>query len=140
MGSIPKVMFCDYPPPSKILEGYRVLTPSGPRSLSDEFQVILAEADKAKKGGIGSKKATTKDTMQEGPSEAVKPPSKKRKDPAGSTAAPKRKKQPARKRKSPTPSPSQSEGDADSETELEICIEQDPPFRIEEDELSLIHI
>nr|KAJ0221553.1 hypothetical protein LSAT_V11C200068730 [Lactuca sativa] len=57
-----EIMFRDVPPISKILEGYRALTPSGPHPLSDEFQAILPEADKAKKGGIGSKKATQKNT------------------------------------------------------------------------------
>ncbi|CAI9296931.1 unnamed protein product [Lactuca saligna] len=77
IGSIPEVMFRDVPPTSKILEGYRAPTPSGPHPLSDEFQEILAEADKAKKGGRGSKKATQKDTAKEGPFEVSKPPSKK---------------------------------------------------------------
>ncbi|CAI9278326.1 unnamed protein product [Lactuca saligna] len=133
--SIPDVMFRDVPPSSKILEGYRALTPSGPHPLFDEFQFILAEADKAKKGGRGSKKKNKKVTTKEGASEAEKSPSKKRKAPATSTVAPKRRKQPARKRKSPTSSPSHSEGeDSDSETESNICIEQDPIVHNKEDE------
>ncbi|CAH1436110.1 unnamed protein product [Lactuca virosa] len=128
-------MFHDVPPSSKILEGYRSFTPSGPRPLTEEFQAILAEADKAKKGGRGSKKATKKDTAKKGPSEAAKPPSKKRKAPAASTAAPKRRKQPAKRRKSPTHTPSQSEGvNSESDTESEIRIEEDPPIRNAEDE------
>nr|KAJ0187652.1 hypothetical protein LSAT_V11C900486190 [Lactuca sativa] len=94
VGSIPEDMFRDVPLSSKILEGYRGVTPSCPLPLSDEFQVILVEADKAKKGGKGSMKATKKVTMKEGPSEAVKSPYKKRKAPAASTAALKRRKQP----------------------------------------------
>ncbi|CAH1412969.1 unnamed protein product [Lactuca virosa] len=127
-------MFRDVPPSSKILEGYRTITPSGPRPLTDEFQEILAEADKAKKGGRGSKKATKKDSAKEGTSEAVKPPTKKRNTHSTSTAAPKRRKQPARRQKSPTPTPSQSEGeDYDSKIESEIRIEENPPVRTEED-------
>lgn len=53
IGSIPKAMFRDVPTSSKILEGYRKLTPSGPHELSEEMQVIIAEADKPKKGGGG---------------------------------------------------------------------------------------
>ncbi|CAI9259666.1 unnamed protein product [Lactuca saligna] len=43
IGSILEVMFCDVPPTSKILEGYRTLTPSVPRPLTNGFQEILAE-------------------------------------------------------------------------------------------------
>nr|KAJ0213615.1 hypothetical protein LSAT_V11C400208200 [Lactuca sativa] len=39
-----EAMFHDVPPSSRILEGHRTLTPSGPRPLTDEFQAILAEA------------------------------------------------------------------------------------------------
>nr|KAJ0198500.1 hypothetical protein LSAT_V11C700377890 [Lactuca sativa] len=135
IGSIPKAMFRDVPPSSRILEGYCSLTPSGPCPLTGEFQAILDEADKTKKGGKGSKKAAKKVTAKEGPSEAAKPPSKKRKDPAASTVAPKQRKQPAKRRKSPTPTSSQSEGDnSESETESEIRIEEDPPVHNAEDE------
>ncbi|CAH1453977.1 unnamed protein product [Lactuca virosa] len=128
-------MFCDVPPTSKILEGYHALTPSGPRPLTDEFQSILAEADKPKKGGKGSKRHTKKDSTKERPSMAPKPPSQKRKAPTTSTATPKRIKQPARSRKSPTPTPSQSKDEnSDSDTESEIRIEEDPHVRNEEDE------
>lgn len=51
IGSIPNVMFQAVPPSSKILEGYRKLTPSGPCVLTDEMQAILADADNLKKGG-----------------------------------------------------------------------------------------
>lgn len=51
IGSIPDVMFQAVPPSSKILEGYRKLTPSGPRVLTDEMQAILAEANNLKKWG-----------------------------------------------------------------------------------------
>nr|KAJ0188191.1 hypothetical protein LSAT_V11C900483250 [Lactuca sativa] len=135
IGSIPKAMFRGVPPSSKILEGYRSLTPSRPRPLNDEFQAILAEVDKTKKGGRGSKKATKKDTANEGPSGDAKPRSKKRKAPAASTAAPKRRKQSAKRRKSPTPTSSQSEGDnSGSDTESEIRIEEDPLVRNTEDD------
>nr|KAJ0212498.1 hypothetical protein LSAT_V11C400221470 [Lactuca sativa] len=118
---IPEAMFRDVPPSGKILEGCRSLTPSGCRPLTDEFQAILAEADKTKKGGRGSKKAAKKDTGKEGPSEAAKPPSKK--------------KQPAKRRKSLTPSSSQSEGDnSESNTKSKIRIKEDPPIHNEEDE------
>nr|KAJ0203038.1 hypothetical protein LSAT_V11C500245520 [Lactuca sativa] len=94
--------------------------------MGGRFQAILAEADKAKKGGRGLKKATKKETAKEGPSEAAKPPSKKRKAAVASTATQKRRKQPARKR---------NEGEnSDSETESDIRIEEDPPVRNEEDE------
>lgn len=53
VGSIPEDMFRDVPLSSKILEGYHGLTPSRPLPLSDEFQVILVEVDKAKKGAEG---------------------------------------------------------------------------------------
>ncbi|XP_052627103.1 pollen-specific leucine-rich repeat extensin-like protein 2 [Lactuca sativa] len=109
----------------RILEGYRSLTPSGPCPLTDEFQPILAEVDKTKKGGRGLKKAAKKETAKEGPFDAVKPPSKKRKAPAASTAAPKRRKQPSKRRKSPTPTSSQSKG-------------EDEPVRTEEQDY--VHI
>lgn len=51
IGSIPEVMFIEVPPSSKILEGYRQLTPSGPLILTDEMQAVLAEDDKPKKRG-----------------------------------------------------------------------------------------
>ncbi|CAI9283914.1 unnamed protein product [Lactuca saligna] len=70
-------------------EGHLALTPFGPRPLSDAFQLILAEVEKAKKGFRGSKKAPKKDTMKEGPSETPKSPSKKRKALAASTTSPK---------------------------------------------------
>nr|KAJ0209922.1 hypothetical protein LSAT_V11C400209070 [Lactuca sativa] len=40
-----EAMFHDVPPSSRILEGHRTLTPSGPRPLTDEFQAILAKSD-----------------------------------------------------------------------------------------------
>ncbi|CAH1413791.1 unnamed protein product [Lactuca virosa] len=89
IGSIPEAMFRDVPPLSKVVEGYRTLTPSGPRPLTDEFQAILDEADKPMKGGKGSKRTTKKDSTKERTSEAPKPPSQKRKAPTTSTAAPK---------------------------------------------------
>lgn len=69
--------FRDVPPSSTILEGYRKLTPSGPRELTEEMQLILAEADKPKKGGKGAKKGGKKTTDKDGSSTTVKPPTKK---------------------------------------------------------------
>lgn len=51
IGSIPEAMFRDVPPSSKLLEGYRKLTPSGPRELTDEMQAILTDAVEPKKMG-----------------------------------------------------------------------------------------
>ena len=50
IGAIPEAMFLDVPPSSMILEGHRTLTPSGPRPVTGEFQSILDEVDKPKKG------------------------------------------------------------------------------------------
>ncbi|CAI9280388.1 unnamed protein product [Lactuca saligna] len=125
-------MFRDVPAARKILEGYRKLTPSGFRPLILEFQAILADADKPKKGDKGVKKGGKKSTDKEGSSATAKPPTKKRKPPAPSSiAAPKRQKQPTRKRKCPIPS--ESEG-LDSETESDIQIEEDQPIHSEEEE------
>ncbi|CAH1420789.1 unnamed protein product [Lactuca virosa] len=126
-------MFCDVPASSKILEGYRALKPSGFRPLNAEFQEILAEVDKGKKGGRGSKKTGKKDTSKEGPSKAAKLQPKKRKAPAASTVAPKRPKQPVKRRKSPTPSPSQSE-DESSDSEFEVRVEDNQQVGNEEEE------
>ncbi|CAI9265409.1 unnamed protein product [Lactuca saligna] len=112
IGSIPEARLCDIPTSSKILKIHCTLTPSGPRPLTNEFQAILAEADKPKKGGKGSKKPVKTDSTKEGPSAATKPPSHKQKAPNTSTTAPKR----------------------NSETESEIRIEEDPPVHNEDDE------
>lgn len=58
------------PTTSKILEGYHTLTPSGFHPMGVEFQAILVEADKGKKGGKGSKKATKTYVAKEGHFEA----------------------------------------------------------------------
>ncbi|CAI9275000.1 unnamed protein product [Lactuca saligna] len=98
-----------------------------------EFQVILAEADKGKKGGRGLKKATKKGAAKEGPTEGAKTPSKKQKAPIASTAAPKRSKQPAIRLISPTPSPSQSETKRlESDSVSEIRIEENQPIHSED--------
>lgn len=79
-------MFHDVPSYSKILEGYRKLTPSGFRPLNPEMQDIIAEADKPKKRGKGENKVEKKTTDKERPYETVKPPTK-RKAPTGALAA-----------------------------------------------------
>lgn len=48
IGSIPKVMFRDIPASSKILEGFRKLTPSGFRPLTPDMQATIDVTDKPK--------------------------------------------------------------------------------------------
>ena len=63
---------------SKILEGYRKLTPSGFRTLTPEVQAIIDEAEKPKKGGKSSKKGEKKIFDKEGPLVLAKPPTKQK--------------------------------------------------------------
>lgn len=76
IGSISEAMFRDVPSSRKMLEGYRKLTPSRFHPLTPEMQVIIAEADKPKKGGKGAKKGEKKTTDKEGPSATAKRPTK----------------------------------------------------------------
>lgn len=114
VGSIAEAMFSDVPVASKILEAYKKFTASGFRSITPKMQAILAEEDKPKKGGQkGGKKSEKKQIDQEGLSAPTKPPTKRKVKVASSTAAPKRREQPASKCMFPTPSESES---SDSET------------------------
>lgn len=79
------------------------------------------------------KKGEKKTTDKEGPSTAAKRPTNQKVKVAPSTAAPKRRKQPARKRKSPTPRESES---SESETQSDVRNVEEPPARNEEGEFA----
>lgn len=76
IGSILEAMFHDVPSSSKILEGYRKLTPSGAHPLNLKMKTIIVAANKPKKGEKGAKRGEEKSVDKEGPFGHVNIPKK----------------------------------------------------------------